>query len=192
MKNGFLMAALAVAVAACDDTHTKGDASGDDAGLDAIVAVDVSAADVQGPDGAGDAGADMGEPGLDGSAIDGGGANDTGQDAGMPDVGAGTDGGDAGSDGAATTGAMCGAVSREMLCATYCDGIGRFCTGGDRQYASADECRAACNAPTWACGKQGETTGNSLFCRLAHAALAGVGSAAKECPNAGPRSPVCQ
>jgi hypothetical protein len=66
--------------------------------------------------------------------------------------------------------------------------------GNNAQYASAAACRSACVAPpsTWACGNAGETAGNSLFCRLAHMALAGVGSAATECPNAGPTSPACR
>ena len=83
---------------------------------------------------------------------------------------------------------------RDMLCLSYCDGMGRFCTGVSAQFQNADACRAACNAPTstWACGKPGDVTGNSLFCRLSHMALAGVGGAATECPNAGPDSPVCQ
>jgi hypothetical protein len=83
-------------------------------------------------------------------------------------------------------------ASREMLCATYCDGMTRICTGANAQYASAAQCRTACNATTWACGDPGDTMGNSLFCRLAHMALAGVGVAAMECPNAGPNSPTCQ
>jgi hypothetical protein len=83
-------------------------------------------------------------------------------------------------------------IPRDMLCLTYCDGVGRFCSGDSSQYRNADECRAACNAPTWACGKSGDTTGNSLYCRLAHTALAGLGAAATECPNAGPNSPGCQ
>jgi hypothetical protein len=99
----------------------------------------------------------------------------------------------AGTDGPIDAGETCGAgVSREMLCTSYCQGIGMLCTGANSQYAGANECRGICNAPTWACGKQGDTTGNSLFCRLAHMVLAGVGSAAIECPNAGPSSPVCR
>jgi hypothetical protein len=95
----------------------------------------------------------------------------------------------------ADAGPTCGAaVSRAMLCTTYCQGIATLCTGANRQFATPDQCRAACDAPTstWACGTQGETTGNSLFCRLAHLVLAGVGAAALECPNAGPGSPACQ
>jgi hypothetical protein len=94
----------------------------------------------------------------------------------------------------ADAGVACAAVPRQMLCTTYCQGIATLCTGGNRQFATADECRAACDAPTstWACGAQGDTTGNSVLCRLAHLVLAGVGAAAIECPDAGPGSPACR
>jgi hypothetical protein len=93
--------------------------------------------------------------------------------------------GDTADGGAAT----CGPAAREMLCTTYCQGMAKFCSG---QFATAAACAATCNGPGWACGEQGDLTGSSLFCRLAHLALAGVGSAAKECPNAGPDSPACR
>ena len=49
MKHGLLVV-LAVAVAGCGDTHAMGDASVDDAGIDALGVVDASV-DVVGPDG---------------------------------------------------------------------------------------------------------------------------------------------
>jgi hypothetical protein len=89
-------------------------------------------------------------------------------------------------------GATCGPVLRADVCVSYCDGIGRFCGGANTQFRNADECRAACNAPTWPCGQPGAVAGNSLFCRMSHVVLAGIGAAATECPNAGPSSPACQ
>jgi hypothetical protein len=86
-------------------------------------------------------------------------------------------------------GATCGPAARQMLCTTYCQGMAKFCSG---QFATAAACAAACNGPDWACGDQGDLTGSSLFCRLAHLALAGVGAPAKECPNAGPDSAACR
>jgi hypothetical protein len=194
MKHRLLVAWLVLAVAACDDKESaKSDGGLDDGGSDGLVAVDASERDTQSADTGSGAGADAAEPTVDGSTADAGTSDGGGgSDAGSPDVVGGGDGSEAGGDGGRAVGAMCGAASREMLCLTYCDGIGRFCTGGDKQYGSADECRTACNGTAWACGKQGELTGSSLFCRLAHTALAGVGSAAKECANAGPRSPACQ
>jgi hypothetical protein len=125
-----------------------------------------------------------------------GAAADSGGDAALPD--AGPDGAapdlappDVAADGGVVT---CGTASREMLCTSYCQGMGMICTGANAQFRNADECRAACNAPasSWACGTAGQTSGNSLYCRLAHMALAGVGGAAVECPNAGPSSAVCR
>jgi hypothetical protein len=115
-------------------------------------------------------------------------------DVNAADVSAPDGGHDAEADGI-DAGNPCGQASREMLCLTYCDGVGRFCSGGNTQYRNADECRALCNATTWACGKAGDTAGNSLYCRLAHTALAGIGGAAQaatECRNAGSGSPACQ
>jgi hypothetical protein len=118
---------------------------------------------------------------TDRGSSDGGGGNGDGDGNGD----GGGDGGDAG--------ATCGpGVPRAMLCTTYCQGIGTLCTGGSAQYGSAERCAAICNAPTWACGNQGDTTGNSLFCRVAHLVLAGVGAPAMECGNAGPASLACR
>jgi hypothetical protein len=103
---------------------------------------------------------------------------------------------DAGSEGGSTQGtdggiACAGGVSREMVCANYCQAITFFCTGASAQFPSAAACLEACNAPTWACGMLGQPTGNSLFCRISQ--LAGAITAAPiACPNAGPNSAVCR
>jgi hypothetical protein len=146
MKHGLLVAFLVLGGAACED-HPKpgaGDA-GPDGEAEAQPAPDAFALPDRAPDLASaadlaaDAGADAGEPAPDGSI-----------DAGAADLGADgtTTPGDAAADGLADAGAeMCGAASREMLCTSYCDGIGRFCTGASRQYSDAAECRAACTGP---------------------------------------------
>jgi hypothetical protein len=203
MKNRLIVAFLAfgVAAAACGDNPPppRRDASVDAPAIDASVPADAldAAADVMPDPDAGTADARTADIGAadraeaatsDGPAVEGGGGEtiDTGPDTG----------GDVGSDGRSPdtdAGVTCGpGVSREMLCITYCDGMGRFCTRANAQYGGDEECRAACNAPTWACGNPGETTGDSLFCRVAHMALAGVGVAATECPNAGRNSPTCR
>jgi hypothetical protein len=205
MKKHLIVAFLAFAGAGgCGDNPPppRDDASADaraiDAGVDAR-AVDASvpvdrpdaAADTPGPDsGTADAADRVDAAPADGSAVDGGAADG-------PDAAPGTDGmPDAEASDAAPgidAGATCGAgVSREMLCTSYCDGMGRFCTGGNAQYSGDGQCRAACNAPTLACGNPGDITGDSLFCRVAHMTLAGVGGAATECRNAGPTSPTCR
>jgi hypothetical protein len=184
MKGGLTVAVLAfvVAAAACGTATTQPpDGGGDDSA--AADLKDASASD--GPPGDGGAGDGVARP-SDSAAE----SPDDSTSTPLPGDAAATDGGS--SDGA-DAGATCGAgVLREMLCATYCQGIGTLCTGGDAQFASAEECRAICNGPTWACGNQGDTTGNSLFCRVAHMVLAGVGSAAMECPSAGPASVACR
>jgi hypothetical protein len=179
------LACFAIAFGACRGERPLPAADGgpgpDTRGLDAKVVMD--------------AGPDLASPPPDGPALDGPTADvlidlalDVTADTGLTDLA--PDG-----DSAVDAGPTCGpGAPRDMLCLSYCDGIGRFCAGTSAQFANADACRAACNAPTstWVCGKPGDVTGNSLFCRLSHVALAGVGGAATECTNAGPASPVCQ
>jgi hypothetical protein len=193
MKHVLLVTLLALGIAACDDSpppprsDASGDARTDAAAADVMVLIDVAAPDTLSPDTAIEASADRADSAPDAATVDSGGSDLAAVDAGAADAGH-----DA-SDVAPDAGPTCGpGAPRDMLCATYCDGIGRFCTRGDTQYRNGDECRAACNGPAWTCGNPGETTGNSLFCRLAHMALAGVGAAATECPNAGPSSPTCR
>jgi hypothetical protein len=107
--------------------------------------------------------------------------------------GASSDAGDGGSTQGTDGGIACAAgVSREMLCSNYCQGLSTICTGANAQFPSVQACLAACNAPTWACGMLGQTTGNTLFCRIGHLALAIAAAPAVECPNAGPTSAACQ
>jgi len=190
MKHCLLVAFLVLAGAACED-HPKGAAGDasvepDAAALPDTLAREDMSPDVQSsPDLAPDAGADaetQPEAGPDAGADAG---SDLGIDLGAdtsPDVLAAVDAGVT----------RCGAAPREMLCTSYCDGVGRFCAGASMQYRTADECEAACNGSAWSCGQPGETSGNTLYCRLAHLTLAGLGSAATVCPNAGPKSATCQ
>ena len=102
-----------------------------------------------------------------------------------------------GTDGGATqttdAGFACtGGLSRDMLCSSYCQGITSVCTGISAQYPTADACRAACAAPTWPCGNLGDTTGNTLFCRISQLAAAFTAGPTTACPNAGPTSPTCR
>jgi hypothetical protein len=187
MKHRLLVAFLVLAGAACGQSQIPRPEAGDEADAvapDATVGVEVaSPPDTQSPDVAADGGADGAGPAPDSSAMD----------SGMADLAADTLAADVGADVSPDPGAAaCGNVSRQDLCTSYCDGIGRFCTGANMQFPGAEACRAACNGPTWACGKAGEMTGSSLYCRMAHMAVAGLGAAAKECPNAGPGSATCQ
>ena len=106
---------------------------------------------------------------------------------------ASSDAGDGGSTQGTDGGIACAAgVSREMLCSNYCQGLSTICTGANAQFPSVQACLAACNGPDWACGTLGQTTGNTLFCRISHLALAIAAAPALECPNAGPTSAVCR
>jgi hypothetical protein len=206
MKNRLIVAflALGVAAAACDDSSPPPgkDGSVDARAIDAGVpgegpeaAVDTPAADGGSPD---LGGADRAEAAAaDASSLDGrveaGGIDGSDAGPGTDGTPGNADGGDGGSAPGTDAGVTCGpGASREMLCTSYCNGMGRFCAGASAQYGGDDACRAACNAPTWACGSPRDVTGNSVFCRVAHMALAGVGLAARECPNAGPSSPTCR
>jgi hypothetical protein len=202
MKNVLIAAILSLAAACANDRPPPRDAAPADspATSDSAVSVpadagpsdaslspqpaDASAGDLSPP---GDTGAP--DAPAEGPAPDALAADLAAPDVASPDVAAPVD---AAPDGGEAGGALCGNVAREMLCTTYCQGITSVCTGGNAQFATTDACRTMCSAPTWGCGAQGELTGNSLFCRLAHLAFAGVGAVAIECPNAGPGSPVCR
>ena len=136
---------------------------------------DAVPADAPAPVGAADASSDAvaADPApADAAAPDGGPA----PDAGAPDA----------------VPSCAGNVSRAMLCSTYCSFIAQVCVGANAQFASPAACDSACNGEAWACGNVGDSTGNSLFCRLLHLSRAGLGSPATECPNAGPNSPTCR
>jgi hypothetical protein len=73
-------------------------------------------------------------------------------------------------------------------CAEYCTTVMASCTGDDAQYGSEQACLDYCT--TWALldpGFVGQTSGNTVGCRLYHATVAaGAGMAATHCPHAGP------
>lgn len=141
--------------------------------------------------------ADAMDPAGDGPVADAPAADAPAADASTVDAtavdGASSDAGDGGSTQGTDGGIACATgVSREMLCSNYCQGLSTICTGANAQFPSVQACLAACNAPTWACGMLGQTTGNTLFCRIGHLALAIAAAPALECPNAGPTSAACQ
>jgi hypothetical protein len=77
------------------------------------------------------------------------------------------------------------------ICDGYCGAITAVCTGANAQFATMQACLTACTLPTWSCGEPGDMTGNTVFCRLGHAALAS-GDPAANCAKAGPQSTTCQ
>jgi hypothetical protein len=76
-------------------------------------------------------------------------------------------------------------------CPTYCTQIEQHCTNANLQYpamepsSTVDPCIRACAAFEPPTGKTTDTTGNTLGCRINHAAAAAT-MPAVECPRAGP------
>lgn len=71
-------------------------------------------------------------------------------------------------------------------CGAYCTTISSACAGASAQYTSQGECMAVCGDwSAWTPGKAGDTTGNTIGCRLTHA-LSAVASPVTECAIAGP------
>lgn len=76
-------------------------------------------------------------------------------------------------------------------CPTYCAQIEQHCAGTNLQYpameasSTVDPCLRACAAFEPPTGKTTDTTGNTLGCRINHAAAAAT-MPALECPRAGP------
>lgn len=80
----------------------------------------------------------------------------TASDPATPDAG-----GSVGVDSGVTT-------SPQEACGQYCDAVLAGCTGANQLFSGRDECLAACGGfPT--SGKEGDSSGNSVYCRLYHA-----------------------
>ncbi len=76
-----------------------------------------------------------------------------------------------------------GSDTLEALCGTYCDTVMAHCTMEMSVYTTKDACMAVCShLPA---GKEGDTTGNSIHCRLRSAELAEA-ETTFYCPAAGP------
>jgi len=76
-------------------------------------------------------------------------------------------------------------------CAAYCAKIQMNCAtddggGGNAQYADAATCNTYCtSAAGWPAGMMGDTSGNTIGCRLYHAGAAAA-DPVLHCPHAGP------
>ena len=83
-----------------------------------------------------------------------------------------------------------GGLSLALLCSGYCNDVSHACPG---LFADFDACAALCTAPTWSCGTFGDTSGNTLQCRITYGRQAATSSdaAATACPKASPNSPAC-
>jgi len=72
-------------------------------------------------------------------------------------------------------------------CQVYCDLVEQNCVGGNSQYTSNSDCMSTC-AGLSTSGKPGDTTGDTIQCRIYHAGVAGnpITNAQVHCPHAGP------
>jgi hypothetical protein len=78
-----------------------------------------------------------------------------------------------------------GKAGPKTLCGEYCDTVMANCTGDTPVYRSRPVCDAVCLALPK--GAPGDTSGNTVECRLHFAQLAGtVGETTLNCPAAGP------
>lgn len=98
------------------------------------------------------------------------GPTDSGVDAQTPEVDSGMD-----VDGG---GALTG-------CAGYCTQITTNCTGDNAQYASMTDCMETCAALAWPEGTAGDTSGNTIQCRIYHGGAPAASNPGEHCPHAG-------
>ena len=75
------------------------------------------------------------------------------------------------------------AVAANPSCADYCTAITANCTGGQQQYSDVATCTADC--AVYPVGKIGDTSGNTLGCRIYHAGAAKA-APITHCQHAGP------
>lgn len=148
---------------ACDDSDAKGgDASAEDAAT-------------SDEDGGGDEDYDAASE-EDAAVEDAGHDAGHSEDASAEDAASATDAGGGGSDAAADAGAA-------PTCAEYCTTLQANCTGALAQYASMASCMAVCTS--FPLGSVGQTSGNTLGCRLYHAGAAAGSGATTHCNHAG-------
>jgi hypothetical protein len=69
-------------------------------------------------------------------------------------------------------------------CATYCMAIQANCTGSNAQYPDPGHCMATCGS--FSLGMTGDTSGNTLGCRIYHAGAPAMMAPATHCVHAGP------
>lgn len=125
-----------------------------------------------GPSTPADTGVDAGTRPDTGMGDGGGGGGDTGTDGGGGGVDMGTDA-FAGTD-----------TNITVDCTYYCTNITANCTGTDAQYTDMADCMTSCTDAAWTAGTAGDTTGNTLGCRIYHT-LAAATAATTHCPHAG-------
>ncbi|MEO7729374.1 MAG: hypothetical protein ABIY55_00240 [Kofleriaceae bacterium] len=76
------------------------------------------------------------------------------------------------------------AAIEPLDCTSYCTDIQTNCTGANAQYPDMGHCTASC--ALFPVGNRGDTTGNTLACRLYHAGVPAMGAPNTHCVHAGP------
>ncbi|MFW5920396.1 MAG: DUF4331 family protein, partial [Polyangiales bacterium] len=72
-------------------------------------------------------------------------------------------------------------------CDRYCDAMEANCSGDNAQYDDRDDCMTYCMESGWPVGTEGETSGNTIECRIYHGGVAAaMEDPATHCPHAGP------
>jgi hypothetical protein len=100
-----------------------------------------------------------------------------------PDLGLGGASGDGGTASSSGNGGGGGGQSDELTCLNYCDVIDANCREINAEYISQEVCVAMCN--TFDKGQPGDSTGDSLACRL-HYALKAADDPVAHCQAGGP------
>jgi hypothetical protein len=72
------------------------------------------------------------------------------------------------------------------LCDRYCDTLMAACGGDNAQFADLDTCVSYCDGTGWPEGRVGDTSGNTIECRIYHAEVAAMEHPEFHCPHAGP------
>ena len=155
----------------------------------------------------GTAGAGTGGGGSSGAGSGGGGSSGTNgasgtsgasgsgaRDSGMPDGSGGSTGGTAGNATGGTAGSGGSGGATLPTCDAFCMDNVQTCTGSNAAYMSQADCNNACS--NWPRGTVGQSSGNTLGCRVHHLGVAKSTTMmlAKEthCPHTGVISSVCQ
>ena len=97
---------------------------------------------------------------------------------------AGSGGASAGSAGLGDAGSSSEPLTQAELCEKFCTDEFDICTGDLQQYDTLEDCAAECNQ--FARGAVGDTSGDTLDCRIYHLGAASgsaAGSATTHCPH---------
>jgi hypothetical protein len=124
-------------------------------------------------------GGNAGTAGVAGSSGSAGNAGSSGNAGTAGNAGNSGSGGSGGSGGSAGTGG-----SGSPICDAYCKQINENCVGDDNQYIDEASCKGVC--AHFAPGKEGDTSGDTLGCRVYHSGAPSIMDANVHCPHAGP------